>query len=63
MDKKDIEELTLDEFNKLCIETIKTNTGVYMKVNYDDPASAYPNPDINNKHKIRDKVNVIKFMK
>lgn len=64
-DEPEINIMNSEDFNKLSMETMGNNIGIYSKVEYEDPCVNYFNPDINNKHKNvpGTKINIIKFMK
>lgn len=67
MNDDPISNLSKDEFNKLCTQTLTDITGVTINdnMNYDDPAVEYLNPDINNKNRnvTRKKINTIHLLK
>lgn len=61
----EVDDLTNEEFDKLCMETIENSTGIRINVGYEDPCVTYFNPDINDKNKDNSvaKENTFKVMK
>lgn len=64
-DNEQITQLSKEEFNKLCTQTLTDITGVSIsnELDYDDPAMEFIHPDINNKKRTLVKKNTLHLLK